>query len=230
MSKRDTLGDGRYFCDNCGNKIYSDNAPTNGGIMIKQRFCSAKCKNDWNALHSDQHQTTKSPASGGIIGSILSDDRTEEQESPEEARARRELEEEKEREEKKSRKEKAERLRSEGKNFLAFIVEFQNGVITGAIILVIAIFALWVVIGTKSVEKKDFELTKIEDQVKTAIDNGDKENALKLLEMLYLNSTQNSTHKVEGSVFGLNTYTYKDYWDHQREIYRGKINKMPKKR
>jgi hypothetical protein len=220
---------GKYSCEYCGNTI-EGNGATNGGFIVKERFCSVKCKNNWNATHSSSQPATKSSSSGSLLGSLLSDDKPEEQESIEEARARRELEEEKEMEEKKSRKEKAERLRSEGKNFLAFIVEYQNGVIAGAIVLVIAIGSIWALVATKSVEKKDFELTKIEDQIKTAIDNGDKENALKLLDLLYLNSTQSSTHKVEGSVFGLNTYTYKDYWDHQREIYRGKINKMPKKR
>ena len=75
--------------------------------------------------------------------------------------------------------------------------------------------------------KKDFELTKIEDQLKMAIDSGDKNKALNLLNSLYHDSNSESKHEVENaSLFGKQIYTYKEYWDMKREFYRQQIIKI----
>ena len=50
MPKNDFLTGG-YSCDNCNKPVGNTNIH-NGGVFVKEQFCSNKCKDEWNARHS----------------------------------------------------------------------------------------------------------------------------------------------------------------------------------
>ena len=99
---------------------------------------------------------------------------------------------EKEAREKAERKQRANELRSQGKNFQAFLVEFQNGVIAGSLVVGIALFMFVSSYNKKSNQsdalKINQELEQIEDSVKIYINNKNFDKALVLANKLVHNS------------------------------------------
>ena len=102
------------------------------------------------------------------------------------------LRDEKEAREKAERRARANELRNQGKNFQAFLVEFQNGAIAVSIIIGFALFFFFFNLNKESntadAMKINAELEQIEDSVKIYIDTQKYDRALVLANKLVHNS------------------------------------------
>jgi hypothetical protein len=129
---------------------------------------------------------------------------------------------EKEAREKAERKQRADELRSQGKNFQAFLVEFQNGVIAGSLVVGIGLFLLISSYNKKSnmgdAMKINSELELIEDSVKIYIINKNYDKALLLANKLVHSSHENMEHLEFDTWNGYPKFD--EYWTKKREVYK----------
>ena len=142
------------------------------------------------------------------------------------------LRDEKEAREKAKRRARANELRSQGKNFQAFLVEFQNGVIAVSIIIGLALFFFFFNLNKKSntadAMKINTELEQIEDSVKIYINENNFDRALLLTNKLVHNSHENMEHLDFDAWSGYPKFD--EYWTKKREAYKniilngGKLN------
>ena len=142
------------------------------------------------------------------------------------------LRDEKEAREKAERRARANELRSQGKNFQAFLVEFQNGVIAVSIIIGLALFFFFFNLNKKSntadAMKINTELEQIEDSVKIYINENNFDRALLLTNKLVHNSHENMEHLDFDAWSGYPKFD--EYWTKKREAYKniilngGKLN------
>jgi hypothetical protein len=129
---------------------------------------------------------------------------------------------EKEAREKAERKQRANELRSQGKNFQAFLVEFQNGVIAGSLVVGIALFMFVSSYNKKSNQsdalKINQELEQIEDSVKIYINNKNFDKALVLANKLVHNSHEDMEQMEFDTWSGYPKFD--EYWTKKREEYK----------
>lgn len=129
---------------------------------------------------------------------------------------------EKEAREKAERKQRANELRSQGKNFQAFLVEFQNGVIAVSVVLGLALFFFFFIQNKESNKadamKINSELEIIEDSVKIYINDKKYDKALELANKLVHNSHENMEHLEFDAWSGYPKFD--EYWTKKREEYK----------
>ncbi len=129
---------------------------------------------------------------------------------------------EKEAREKAERKQRANELRSQGKNFQAFLVEFQNGIIAGSLVVGIALFLFVSSYNKKSNQsdalKINQELEQIEDSVKIYINNKNFDKALVLANKLVHNSHEDMEQMEFDTWSGYPKFD--EYWTKKREEYK----------
>lgn len=122
MSKRDLIT-GQYTCDYCGATIPFGTGVHNGNIKIKERFCSPRCKMNWNNQNSTNPNSTKRK---GVVG-FIKEELKDEEKTPEQIRMEEEerrIEEEREQQKKEERRIRATELKSEGKPVSAFLTQY----------------------------------------------------------------------------------------------------------
>ncbi len=129
---------------------------------------------------------------------------------------------EKEARERAERKQRANELRSQGKNFQAFLVEFQNGVIMVSLVAGIGLFLLFSSHNKESnmedAMKINSELELIEDSVKIYISNKNYDKALVLANKLVHNSHEDMENLEFDSWNGYPKFD--EYWTKKREEYK----------
>jgi hypothetical protein len=120
------------------------------------------------------------------------------------------------------RKQRANELRSQGKNFQAFLVEFQNGVIGVSVVLGLALFFFFFTQNQKSnmadAMKINSELEQIEDSVKIYINNKKFDKALVLANKLVHNSHEDMEQMEFDTWSGYPKFD--EYWTKKREEYK----------
>ena len=120
------------------------------------------------------------------------------------------------------RRQRANELRSQGKNFQAFLVEFQNGVIGVSVVLGLALFFFFFTQNQKSnmadAMKINSELEQIEDSVKIYINNKNYDKALLLANKLVHSSNEKMEHLEFDSWNGYPKFD--EYWTKKREEYK----------
>jgi len=129
---------------------------------------------------------------------------------------------EKEARERAERKQRANELRSQGKNFQAFLVEFQNGVIGVSVVLGLALFFFFFIQNKESNKadamKINSELELIEDSVKIYINNKNYDKALLLANKLVHSSHEDMEHLEFDAWSGYPKFD--EYWTKKREEYK----------
>jgi len=129
---------------------------------------------------------------------------------------------EKEARERAERKQRANELRSQGKNFQAFLVEFQNGVIGISVVLGLSLFFFFFIQNKESNKadamKINSELELIEDSVKIYINDKKYEKALVLANKLVHNSHEDMEHLEFDAWNGYPKFD--EYWTKKREEYK----------
>lgn len=135
------------------------------------------------------------------------------------------LRDEKEAREKAERRARANELRNQGKNFQAFLVEFQNGAIAVSIIIGFALFFFFFNLNKESntadAMKINAELEQIEDSVKIYIDTQKYDRALVLANKLVHNSHEDMEHLDFDTWSGYPKFD--EYWKKKREAYKNLI-------
>lgn len=125
--------------------------------------------------------------------------------------------------EKAERKRKAEALRSEGKNFQAFMVEFQDGIIAvGSILGMLILGGVIMIYSTNQTEeakKINSQLEQIEDSVRIYINEGNYDRALVLTNQLV--HPLNEVYEGKGTMW--ESEYYDQYWNKKREEYKNII-------
>lgn len=120
------------------------------------------------------------------------------------------------------RRQRANELRNQGKNFQAFLVEFQNGVIVGSLVVGIALFLFVSSYNKKSNQsdalKINQELEQIEDSVKIYINNKKFDKALVLANKLVHNSHEDMEQMEFDTWSGYPKFD--EYWTKKREEYK----------
>lgn len=129
---------------------------------------------------------------------------------------------EKEARERAERKQRADELRSQGKNFQAFLVEFQNAVIGVSVVLGLALFFFFFIQNKESNKadamKINSELELIEDSVKIYINNKNYDKALLLANKLVHSSHEDMEHLEFDGWSGYPKFD--EYWTKKREEYK----------
>lgn len=129
---------------------------------------------------------------------------------------------EKEAKEKAERRARANELRSQGKNFQAFLVEFQNGVIMVSLVVGIGLFIIFSSYNKQSniedAMKINSELEQIEDSVKIYINNKNYDKALILANKLVHSSHADMEHLDFDAWNGYPKFD--EYWTKKREEYK----------
>lgn len=129
---------------------------------------------------------------------------------------------EKEAHERAERKQRADELRSQGKNFQAFLVEFQNAVIGVSVVLGLALFFFFFIQNKESNKadamKINSELELIEDSVKIYINNKNYDKALLLANKLVHSSHEDMEHLEFDAWSGYPKFD--EYWTKKREEYK----------
>lgn len=132
------------------------------------------------------------------------------------------LRDERDAKERAERRARANELRSQGKNFQAFLVEFQNGVIAGSVIIGFALFFFFFNLykdGNKADAMKiNSELEQIEDSVKIYINNKNYDKALFLANKLVHSSHEDMEHLDFDAWSGYPKFD--EYWTKKREEYK----------
>ena len=129
---------------------------------------------------------------------------------------------EKEAKETAARKQRADELRSQGKNFQAFLVEFQNGIIGVAVVAGVALF-FYFFTHNEEVNKQDAmkinsELELIEDSVKIYITNKNYDRALILTNKL-IHTSHEDMENLEFDAW--NGYPkFDEYWTKKKAEYK----------
>jgi hypothetical protein len=210
----------------------------------KKLFCSNKCLNEFNAQNSDKNQgsnnTVASPNNGESRANAERSRAQAAEARAEEANARAEkaridLERERHEDEmdlkrkqqelveKKERQKRADELRGRGKNFQAFIVEFQNAIIGTSVVLGLALFIFFFIQNENrnkaDAMKLNSELELIEDSVKIYINEKKFDRALILTNKLVHESHTQMKHIKLTGFLGGHPY-YDEYWNEKREYYK----------
>jgi hypothetical protein len=146
----------------------------------------------------------------------------------EEKKRRLEMEEDRQRaeleaKERAERKQRADELRRQGKNFQAFMVEFQNAIIAvGAVLGMLILGGVIMIYSTNQTEeakKINSQLEQIEDSVRIYINEGNYDRALVLTNQLV--HPLNEVYEGKGTMW--ESEYYDQYWNKKREEYKNII-------
>lgn len=233
-------------CQNCGRQ-YDDYKGVGGG------FCSNRCRDEYfsreetkrNKSKNDYQEQQLAKAARQQANAAKEESKArasvakmEANAIKEEMRAQKELAEaeankiklETELIEKDHRNRRADELRSQGRNFQANVVQYRLDVVAGAVIGLLA-FAIVIMVFMKNQDndkKADYELhvelERKEVEILKAIQNGEHEKALSIIEQL--NHPSNSDSK-KGN--GWNHISYSEYWSKRKDQLRNEIIGDPNK-
>lgn len=237
-----------YQCTECGRISHSENKP---GRVLKDQACPQN--SDTMSAFAYQHrweQVQIGGSGGSSSGSSSSPSKEIDHEAIASSRAdeaaakaekaRVDLEKDRhddemalkrrqqELEEKKNRQRRADELRAQGKTTQAFFVEFGTYVYIGAFVLFVGLFIGYQELmdksNTKSGTEINLKLEGIEDQVKIAIQEGNKEKALKLVNQLIHPLHEDDKTKHFDSWNGYPKFD--EEWNKKREEYKEQIMAM----
>lgn len=219
----------------------------NGGEHRKtkdgQWACSDRCARDYNMALSLSGGSTHSAPQKQLDPEAIAAAKAEEAAAKAE-KARIDLEKEKhddemalkmrqqELEEKKNRQKRADDLRAQGKGTQAFFVEHGTALGIGVLILLIGLFVGYQMLSSKSNAKEGAEinlkLEGIEDQIKLAIQEGNKEKALELTNQLV--HPLHEKWEEQSKFDAWNGYPfYDEWWSKKRQEYKDQIMAMGSK-
>lgn len=248
MSKRDTF----YVCDQCG-KSASQNSYSStpsGWVtysgegflnkLVPKHFCCEghkllylnlqsenNAKNTPNQTHESYSTPTKEVDYEAIAFANAEKAKAElEKQKHEDEMALKRRQQELE--EKKERQKRADELRAQGKGMQAFFVEHATALGLGFIITLIVLFFGYQALSSKSNAKEaaeiNLKLEAIEDQIKLAIQDGNKEKALELTNQLVhpIHEKWEERSKFDA---GFGYPYYDEYWAEKREKYKEEILK-----
>lgn len=237
-----------YSCYHCGKEGYKSGNydPTPKGWVYNKSFgfgaklfCSKKCLNEFNSPNSENsnisNQVTQDERDAQYASTVAANrERREAKEAELDRKAIRDerkrlidIEEakvsgEKEARERADRQQRANELRSQGKNFQAFLVEFQNGVIGVSVVVGLALFFFFFTQNNESNKadamKINSKLELIEDSVKIYINQKNYDKALVLANKLVHNSHENMEHLEFDAWSGYPKFD--EYWTKKREEYK----------
>ena len=211
------------FCSNkCKNEYVNKKAnpnfkTSNDKFMDKynqekeERLAASKAKRDAiardieNGTYSDDSNDSHSASK--IRAEMEADKQRAEQEAREQA----------------ARKQRADELRRQGKNFQAFLVEFQNGIIAAvSVIVLVGLGAFFMIDGENKKESAvqiNTDLEKIEDSIRIYINDKNFDRSLVLANQLV--HPLHEVYEGKGSMWESEFYDL--YWDKKREEYKNII-------
>lgn len=209
-----------YFCSNkCKNEYVNKKAnpnfkTSNDKFMDEYnaekeaRLAESKAKRDAierdieNGNYSDNSSSGKSASA--IRAEMEADKQRAEQEAKEAA----------------ARKQRADQLRREGKNFQAFLVEFQNGIIAVvSVLFLVGLGAYFMIDGENQKQNAvqiNADLEKIEDSVRIYINEKNFDRSLVLANQL--NHPLHEVYEGKGTMWESEYYDL--YWNKKREEYK----------
>ncbi len=228
----DNNGHSTAICDQCGKFIGDSKHAVKKGLFSSEAFC---CKAHMNTYYQNEnslenYNSTNSQKEVDLEAIAFANvekakAELEKQKHDDEMALKRRQQ---ELEEKKNRQKRADELRVQGKGMQAFFVEHATALGFGFIIILIAVFFGYQTLSSKSNAREaaeiNLKLEAIEDQIKLAIQDGNKEKALELTNQLIhpLHEKWNDKNKFDA----LNGYPYYDeYWTEKREKYKEEILK-----
>lgn len=231
--KSDGKGNETYTCDQCGRFIGNSrkDVPKSHNISWSREaiFCSDGCKNSWlkdnggNNANSGNSSNNSSETAEAKIEKRKMD--LEEEKIREENSLKRSQQ---ELEEKKNRQRRADELRAQGKTTQAFFVEHGVIVGVGIMILLIGLFIGFNALTSKSNTKEGSEinlkLEGIEDKLRIAIQEGNKEKALELANQLVHPLHEKDETKKFDAMTGYPMFD--EEWATKREEYKTQIMSM----
>jgi len=197
-------------------------------MLSAHLFCSNKCKDEWRGRNEESNSQSNNSSSNRP--EIDYDARIEEARlKMEKERHEAEMDEihrQRKQEEERERKVRADALREQGKPYSAFYVQYSEGIWIFVFMLAIGIYFLYSVNSKEDKIKEAnqicIQLETIEDQIKIAIQNGDKEKALELTNKLIhpLHEKWEDNSKKE---FWKGYPYYDEWWSNKREEYKNQI-------
>lgn len=250
MSRRDSY----YVCDQCGKSVSqtSGGYTPSGWVtysgegfinkLVPKHFCCEGHKLLYLNLQSDNNARSTSTQTNESYSAPAKEVDYEAIALANAEKAKAELEKQKhedemalkrrqqELEEKKERQKRADELRAQGKNFQATIVEYNLMTVFGVIALfaIMGGFIFYMNHSSKTVAKDaseiNLKLEGIEDQIKLAIQDGNRDKALELTNQLVHPMHEKWEEKfgfVSGDVY------YDDWWSKRRQEYKDQIMAMP---
>lgn len=228
-----------YYCTNCGKKGIgsSGSGPMSGSVPpagwkwkwgSTKVFCSSKCKDEYKGRNEASFTASSASEQADLEATARA--------NVEKARVKLEkerLEEEmallrkqQELEEKKQRQQRADELRAQGKSTHAFFVEYGTAVGAVAFILAVGLFIGYLSWSdTKNAQQGaeiNSKLELIEDQIKMAIQEGDRDKALELANQLV--HPLHEQWKDQSKFDTWEGYPYYDeWWSKRRQEYKDQI-------
>jgi hypothetical protein len=211
----------------CANMIVNKTGVNSSWIYLDDGTLKMKCLG--RVKNNEEIKTQNTQGSYQSNLDRITENREKREAKLEEIRLKAEIEEreakalsEKLAKQKAERKQKANELRNQGKNFQAFLVEFQNGVILGVMLLSFIIFLIVFSFNTSSKTNNakaiHLELELIEDSIKLYIQNKDFDKALILSNKLNHPLKANMEHLEFDSWSGYPKYD--EYWAKKKEEYK----------
>jgi hypothetical protein len=209
-----------YFCSNkCKNEYVNKKANPNFKSRQdiendrmreeqQERLAASKAKRDAIARDIENGNYSDNSSSGKSASAIRAEMEADKQRAEQEAK------------EAAARKQRADQLRREGKNFQAFLVEFQNGIIAVvSVIFLVGLGAYFMIDGENQKQNAvqiNADLEKIEDSVRIYINEKNFDRSLVLANQL--NHPLHEVYEGKGTMWESEFYDL--YWNKKREEYK----------
>ena len=195
------------FMDEMNEKRENEKAERHRKLKDIEDYYEKNPDGDYNNQSSSSYSSKRSQLD--ILAEIQEDKVNSEREAKENA----------------ERKKRAAELRSQGKNFRAFLVEFQNGVIGASVLIGFALFFFFFTQNEESNKAEamliNSELELIEDSVKLYIIDKNYDRALVLSNKLVHPSQEDMEHLEFDAWDGYPKFD--EYWTKKREEYKNII-------
>ena len=233
------------YCPMCDSYHFNTESFYDKDLNQSIYFCSNKCKNEYvnkksnpnfksrqdienDKMREEQQEllAAKKAKRDAILNDIDNGNYSDNSSSGKSASAiRAEMEADKQRAEQEAkeaaaRKQRADQLRREGKNFQAFLVEFQNGIIAVvSVIFLVGLGAYFMIDGEnkkQSAVQINSDLEKIEDSVRIYINEKNFDRSLVLANQL--NHPLHEVYEGKGTMWESEYYDL--YWNKKREEYK----------
>ena len=174
----------------------------------QERLAASKAKRDAIARDIENGNYSDNSSSGKSASAIRAEMEADKQRAEQEAK------------EAAARKQRADQLRREGKNFQAFLVEFQNGIIAVvSVIFLVGLGAYFMIDGENQKQNAvqiNADLEKIEDSVRIYINEKNFDRSLVLANQL--NHPLHEVYEGKGTMWESEFYDL--YWNKKREEYK----------
>jgi hypothetical protein len=209
-----------YFCSNkCKNEYVNKKANPNFKSRQdiendrmreeqQERLAASKAKRDAIARDIENGNYSDNSSSGKSASAIRAEMEADKQRAEQEAK------------EAAARKQRTDQLRREGKNFQAFLVEFQNGIIAVvSVIFLVGLGAYFMIDGENQKQNAvqiNADLEKIEDSVRIYINEKNFDRSLVLANQL--NHPLHEVYEGKGTMWESEFYDL--YWNKKREEYK----------